>query len=103
MALQQTEQIWRRLEQLQNDLGLTGTPSLNLDVCWATYRWANGARLDQALQLANMLPGDFIRACKQLIDLLEQLVQTADTGLSESAYQAIDLVRRGIVAQSYFV
>jgi ATP-dependent RNA helicase HelY len=102
-ALSDTESIWRRLEDMQSDLGLASTPALNLDVCWATFRWAGGARLDQALQLANMLPGDFIRACKQLIDLLEQLVETADSELSESAYRAIDLVRRGIVAQSYFV
>lgn len=102
-ALLDTEAVWRRLEQMQSDLGLANTAPLNLDVCWATFRWASGARLDQALALANMLPGDFIRACKQLVDLLEQLVQTGDSELSESAYRAIDMVRRGIVAQSYFV
>jgi ATP-dependent RNA helicase HelY len=50
-----------------------------------------------------MLPGDFIRWSKQLIDLLDQLSTSADAQVAETAYQATDLVKRGIVAYSYYV
>ena len=42
-------------------------------------------------------PGDFVRHCRQVIDLLDQL--TADERLGRTARAAIDGVRRGLVAQ----
>jgi len=70
---------------------------------WAMHRWATGARLDDVLKLSGQVPGDFIRWSKQLIDLLDQLSQSADAQLAETAYKAMTLVKRGIVAASYYV
>jgi ATP-dependent RNA helicase HelY len=50
-----------------------------------------------------LLAGDFIRWSKQIIDLLDQLSQSADPELAETSYRAIDLVKRGIVAYSYYL
>jgi ATP-dependent RNA helicase HelY len=51
--------------------------------------------------LADLLAGDFIRWSKQVIDLLDQIAQTQDAKLADTAKQAVDAVKRGIVAYSY--
>ena len=48
-------------------------------------------------------PGDFVRWAKQVIDLLDQLAKVPGAGTLPSAalcIQAIDTVRRGVVAYS---
>jgi ATP-dependent RNA helicase HelY len=52
--------------------------------------------------LADLLAGDFIRWSKQVIDLLDQIAQTSDQKLAQVAKQAVDSVKRGIVAYSYY-
>jgi ATP-dependent RNA helicase HelY len=49
-----------------------------------------------------LLPGDFIRWCKQIIDLLEQLAKASDGQMASKAKDAIDKVKHGIVAYSYY-
>ena len=53
--------------------------------------------LAAALESNDLPPGDFVRHCRQVIDLLDQL--TADERLGRTARAAIDGVRRGLVAQ----
>ncbi|MCF8528364.1 MAG: DEAD/DEAH box helicase [Aquiluna sp.] len=102
-ALEATENIQEQLLELQTRYRLPKETQLDLGLCWATYRWASGARLDDVLKLSGLLPGDFIRWSKQLIDLLDQLSKGADAKLAETAYRAMDLVKRGIVAYSYYI
>jgi ATP-dependent RNA helicase HelY len=102
-ALEATESIQQELLALQIQHRLPRENPLELSLCWPMYRWATGARLDDVLKLSGLLPGDFIRWSKQLIDLLDQLAQGADAQLAETAYKAMDLVKRGIVAYSYYV
>jgi len=54
------------------------------------------------LAQADLLPGDFIRWSKQIIDMLDQISQVADPEISYTAKQAVDKVKRGIVAYSYY-
>ena len=42
------------------------------------YHWAEGEALDDILAETEMAPGDFIRNCKQLVDLLRQIEDVAD-------------------------
>jgi ATP-dependent RNA helicase HelY len=102
-ALEATEEIQEKLLELQIEHRLPRETQLELNLCWPMYRWATGARLDDVLKLSGLLPGDFIRWSKQTIDLLDQLAQGADPQLAETAYKAMDLVKRGIVAYSYYV
>ena len=39
---------------------------------------------------------------KQIIDLLDQITQLAEPDISSQARKAVDLVKRGIVAYSYY-
>jgi ATP-dependent RNA helicase HelY len=72
-------------------------------MAWGVYRWATGAKLQDALKLTGLLAGDFIRWSKQIIDLLDQVSVSADSQVAQTSYEAIDLVKRGIVAYSYYI
>jgi ATP-dependent RNA helicase HelY len=72
----------------------------------AVYRWATTGDLATALAASDIagtgtpLPaGDFVRWCRQVIDLLDQIQKAAtDKGLRDAAKRAIDDIRRGVVA-----
>jgi ATP-dependent RNA helicase HelY len=74
------------------------------------YRWARQDRLDKVLTAASsrgteLSAGDFIRWCKQVLDLLDQLATAPDAGdgsssVAQVARAALSAVRRGVVAQS---
>jgi ATP-dependent RNA helicase HelY len=100
-ALIETEEIWDQLEELGRQHKIRQSEPLHPHLSFAIHRWANGARLDSVLDETELLVGDFVRWCKQIIDLLGQIAQT-DAAISKTAKEAIDRVKRGIVAYSYF-
>jgi len=108
---------WSELDELEKDNDLSFLREPDLGFAWAAYRWARGATLESVLdQSPDLTPGDFVRAVKQLIDLLDQIASAApaaDPGpasapsagraarsLSGTARAAIDAMRRGVVAYS---
>jgi len=98
----QTLAVWDDLQDLskRNHLPLTSEPDATMAL--QMYRWATGSRLDGIMKATGMLAGDFIRWCKQAIDLLEQISKVNQDELSETAQAAIDRIKRGIVAYSYY-
>jgi ATP-dependent RNA helicase HelY len=64
------------------------------------WKWARGGTLTDVLSDADMAAGDFVRWAKQAIDLLDQLSVVADAPVGRTARQAMDAIRRGIVAYS---
>jgi ATP-dependent RNA helicase HelY len=97
-----TQLLWDDLENLARKHKLQHSSKLEMDLSSPIHRWATGAKLDLVLESADLLPGDFIRWCKQIIDLLEQLAKASDGPISSKARDAVDLVKRGIVAYSYY-
>lgn len=97
-----TQLLWDELENLSKKYKLQKSSRLEMDLSYPIYRWATGAKLDLVLESADLLPGDFIRWCKQIIDLLEQLAKASEGPMSAKAKDAVDLVKRGIVAYSYY-
>ena len=67
-------------------------------LAWAVHRWASGQRLEDVLRGTDLAAGDFVRRCKQVIDLLGQLTDAADPDLAATARRASDSVLRGVVA-----
>ncbi len=63
------------------------------------YRWASGAGLQDLFGEEGAGVGDFVRNCRQLIDLLRQLADAAPR-LAPVLSQAIAAVDRGVVAAS---
>src|SRR4051812_449133 len=109
-ALARTTQIWGELADDELELGLPQTREPQLGFVWAVYRWAGGERLDKVLAAASevgteLSAGDFIRWCKQILDLLDQLANAPGSSRSRApvaaaARAAVAAVRRGVVAQS---
>ncbi|HNM86775.1 MAG TPA: DEAD/DEAH box helicase, partial [Mycobacterium sp.] len=71
----------------------------------AAYTWATTGNLAAALEAADegsgtaLSAGDFVRWCRQMLDLLDQVrIAAPDPTLRAAAKRAIDDVRRGVVA-----
>jgi ATP-dependent RNA helicase HelY len=50
------------------------------------------------LQETEMAPGDFVRNCKQLLELLRQVEEVADPSTAALMRRAREAVLRGVVA-----
>ncbi|BDI22643.1 RNA helicase [Herbiconiux sp. L3-i23] len=99
-ALEQLQEIWARLDDVEQRHRLPGSNPPSTGLATAMHRWARGGRLDQVLRDADLQAGDFVRWSKQTIDLLDQISIVADGKQARTARQAIDAIRRGIVAYS---
>ncbi|RKS89476.1 ATP-dependent RNA helicase HelY [Microbacterium sp. AG790] len=97
-ALTATQELWARLDDLEQDHRLPGSSPVATGLAQAMHSWARGASLDRVLHGADLAAGDFVRWTKQTIDLLDQLSMVADAPLATTARAALDAVRRGIVA-----
>ncbi len=99
-AFDATTDLWAKLDDIERDKRLPGSQPLGTGLTLAMYRWSQGASLDGALTIADLAAGDFVRWCKQTIDLLDQLSIVADAPVGATARRALDSIRRGIVAYS---
>ena len=99
-ALDKTTDLWANLDDLERANKLPGSNPISTGLALAMNMWARGAPLDQVLRDADLAAGDFVRMTKQTIDLLDQLSVVADGKVGRTARQALDAIRRGIVAYS---
>ncbi|MCU1657371.1 MAG: box helicase domain protein, partial [Pseudonocardiales bacterium] len=109
-ALATTVRIWADVAEDEAELGLPQSREPELGFVWAVYRWARGERLDRVLTASErngeeLTAGDFIRWCKQVLDLLEQLAAAPSPAggappVAGPARAAAAAIRRGVVAQS---
>ena len=90
---------WSQLEDRERAHALPTTGAPDAGMAWMLHRWASGQRLEVVLRDSEIAAGDFVRHCKQVIDLLGQIGDAAaDQTLAVTARRAIDAVRRGVVA-----
>ncbi|MER5476468.1 DEAD/DEAH box helicase [Streptomyces sp. NPDC002734] len=107
-ALDETVRIWGRLDALEEDFRIRQTEGVgqrqpDLGFAWAAYMWASDKGLDEVLREAEMPAGDFVRWCKQVIDVLGQIAAAAPSEGStvpRTARRAVDALLRGVVAYS---
>lgn len=99
-ALRASETLWSQLDDAEQAHHLPGSEPLATGLASAMFDWARGEHLDNVLREADMAAGDFVRWCKQTIDLLDQLSMVADAPVAGNARKALDQIRRGIVAYS---
>lgn len=98
-VLADTQRIWSVIDSLQTEHGLPELPPPHWGIVGPIHGWAQGKGLDQVLQDTDIAPGDMVRWCKQVIDVLDQVAQSAPTDvLRGRARTAIDAMRRGVVA-----
>ncbi len=93
--------VWAELDAIEKENRVSFLRQPDLGFAWAAYAWAQGKSLESVLA-DDLTPGDFIRAVKQLLDLLGQVSVAAgrDTPLSRTAIAAVGVLRRGVVAYS---
>ena len=92
--------VWGELDAVEKEHQLSFLHEPDLGFAWAAHAWARGRPLEQVLW-PDLTPGDFVRAVKQLIDLLDQVAGAAGTApVAGTARRAIGALRRGVVAYS---
>ncbi|MDQ1538924.1 MAG: ATP-dependent helicase HelY, partial [Actinomycetota bacterium] len=90
---------WSQLEDSERGHMLPTTAAPEAGMAWMMHRWAGGQRLEVVLRDSEVSAGDFVRRCKQVVDLLGQIGDAApDRTLAVTARRAIDSVMRGVVA-----
>jgi ATP-dependent RNA helicase HelY len=90
---------WSQLEDRERAHTLPTTGAPDAGMAWMMHRWASGQRLELVLRDSEIAAGDFVRRCKQVVDLLGQIGDAApDPTLSVTARRAMDAVMRGVVA-----
>lgn len=99
-ALEKTTTLWSTLDDLEQDNRLPGSEPPSTALSLAMWMWSRGSGLDAVLSEADMAAGDFVRWAKQTIDLLDQLSLVAQGNVGRVARQALESIRRGIVAYS---
>jgi ATP-dependent RNA helicase HelY len=95
-TVSEISKIWLSVHEDEIDAGLVQTRGVDLGFAWGIFRWANGANLQSVLEDSEMSVGDFIRAVKQVIDLMRQL-QVAIPWERDRLIAGIALIDRGIM------
>jgi ATP-dependent RNA helicase HelY len=105
-ALQQTSKLSTELRADERTHRIAPSREPDDGFVNVIYRWARSADLAAALAAADatgsgspLSAGDFVRWCRQVLDLLDQVRNAApDPELRATAKRAINDVRRGVVA-----
>ncbi len=104
-ALAATVRLWAELEADERRHRLERTREPDLGFAWPVYRWARGESLSAVLTAAEnngaeLSAGDFVRWCRQVVDVLDQVrgVTGEDSGVGAAAAAAVRTLRRGVVA-----
>jgi ATP-dependent RNA helicase HelY len=104
-ALAATVRLWAALEADERRHRVDRTREPDLGFAWPMHRWARGESLSAVLTAAEqngaeLSAGDFVRWCRQVLDLLDQIADVAgrDGAVGRAAAQASRAIRRGVVA-----
>ncbi|MBO0840906.1 MAG: RNA helicase, partial [Sciscionella sp.] len=104
-AAERTVELWARLADDEHRHRLPATREPDAGFGWPIYRWARGESLAKVLESAEangqeLSAGDFVRWCRQVIDLLDQLRVVAGEAdsIGAAAAKAVTAIRRGVVA-----
>lgn len=102
-ALKDTEELWERVDILERRHHLAGPDPLSAHRAWAMWEWASGVDLAAVIGEDDVAVGDFVRLCKQVVDVLDHIEQVDDGPVGKHAREAKAQVFRGIVALSSLV
>jgi ATP-dependent RNA helicase HelY len=94
----QLQRLWRTIRRTEDQRQVQLCRELEAGFAAPIHAWAEGAALDDLLVDTEMAPGDFVRNCKQLADLLRQIEEVASPGTASLVREGRDRVLRGVVA-----
>jgi ATP-dependent RNA helicase HelY len=103
VALDHTRRLHFSLSEAERRHQLPETNPVSPHLALAFYRWSSGARLESVLDSTEISAGDFVRWCKQVMDVLDQIHSSGEGPVQRTAVQARSSIFRGIVALSSVV
>jgi ATP-dependent RNA helicase HelY len=62
------------------------------------FAWTEGKPLDDVMAGSGMAAGDFVRNCKQILDLLRQIQDVAPAEVADTVLEATRAINRSVVA-----
>jgi ATP-dependent RNA helicase HelY len=92
------ERIWRRVRRTEDEHQVQLCRELESGFATPVFHWAEGRPLEEVLRETEMAAGDFVRNCKQLLDLLRQIEEVAEGETTAIVGEARRAVLRGVVA-----
>jgi ATP-dependent RNA helicase HelY len=90
--------LWRRVRRSEAAHQVEICRELEPGFATTLFQWAEGKPLEDVLAETEMAPGDFVRNCKQLLDLLRQIAEVASEDTAASVRHTIEAVDRGVVS-----
>jgi ATP-dependent RNA helicase HelY len=97
-AIEAMSAAWADLHDLETRHGVTYLREPDVGLARTARRWASGYSLAAVLADGDMTAGDFVRAMRQLVDMLDQVAGTGEPRVAAAARRAVTAVRRGVVA-----
>ena len=97
LALAIVSKIYAKIHDAESDMNLEPMRAPDFGFCWASHKWASGHSLTSILKGSELTVGDFVRAMKQIIDLLRQL-RSAAPELQAIIDQSLKQIDRGVIA-----
>jgi ATP-dependent RNA helicase HelY len=95
---QRLQEIWRLVRRTEDQNQVQLSRDLETGFATPVFHWADGRPLEEVLAETEMAPGDFIRNCKQLLDLMRQIRDVSAPPTADLVRKAQDAVLRGVVA-----
>lgn len=96
--------IWDDLVAEEAAMSIPITRDVDPGFMDIAYRWARGDALVDVLSSSMMSAGDFVRNCKQLIDLARQVsILAEDPQTADTANKVVAAILRGVVEASSVV
>ncbi|HEX2266680.1 MAG TPA: DEAD/DEAH box helicase [Actinomycetota bacterium] len=97
-AHRELTELWRRVRRAEDAQQVELCRELDAGFLSTVFEWAEGKSLDDVLDAAGLAAGDFVRNCKQLLDLLRQIEEAADPEVRSIARAAHDAINRSVVS-----
>jgi ATP-dependent RNA helicase HelY len=95
---EQLQRLWRRIRRTEDEHQVQLCRELEAGFAAPIHQWAEGEALEEILADTEMAPGDFVRNCKQLADLLRQIEEVAPDETAALVREGRQRVLRGVVA-----
>jgi ATP-dependent RNA helicase HelY len=97
-AYERLQRLWRQVRRAEDAHQVQLCRELEPGFAEPVFHWAEGKPLEDVLDETEMAPGDFVRNCKQLVDLLRQIEEVAPPDAAGAVRRARDAVTRGVIA-----
>ncbi|MDP8957289.1 MAG: RNA helicase, partial [Actinomycetota bacterium] len=91
-------ELWRKVRRAEDMHQVELCRELDPGFVSTVFEWAEGKALDDVLDASGMPAGDFVRNCKQLLDLLRQIEEAAGPEVRSIAAAAHDAINRSVVS-----